>query len=210
MKGNKKQESSGHPTLFAKTIELVFVTFLNLVSLWGFPFDEMDLRYLAKGYLDEKRIEMPQLRENLPGVDWVKNFLRRHKGKLSSRTASNIHRKRAAVTPAMLDEFFTNAHVDLSQVPPENIINYDETNLTDDPGASKFIFKRGTKYPERIVNNNPKAAISLMFAGSASGYLLPVYVVYKASQMWSSWQEGGPPFTRYVGTSIQKIPCSCA
>jgi hypothetical protein len=31
---------------------------------------------------------------------------------------------------------------ELEGVPPENIWNYDETNLMDDPGAKKAIFKR--------------------------------------------------------------------
>lgn len=198
VKNEKKQPTAGHPTLFSETVELTFVTYLNLVSSWGFPFDEMDLRYLAQSYLDEKHIEMPQLNNNFPGTDWAKNFLKRHATELSSRTASNIHRKRAAITPAILDEFFHNAELEFKDIPPENIINYDETNLTDNPGSQKFIFKRGVKYPERIVNNCPKSAISLMYAGTASGHLLPVYVVYKSTQMWSSWKEGGPPLTRFV------------
>lgn len=69
---------------------------------------------MAKFYLNEKRIEMPQLKENLPGVDWTKHFLRRHLKELSSRTASNIHRKRVAITPDLLDKFFNNDHEDLS------------------------------------------------------------------------------------------------
>lgn len=97
---------------------------------------------------------------------------------MSSHTALNIHQKRAAITPNILEEFFTNAENDLRDVPIENIIN-----LTDHPGGTKLIFKRETKYAERIVNNNPKAAVSLMFAGTASGHLLPIYMVYKASQL---------------------------
>ena len=61
-------------------------------------------------------------------------------------------------------------------------MNYDETNLTDDTGRKQAIFRRGTKYPERIMNNT-KSATSIMFAGSAAGELLPVYVVYKAEHL---------------------------
>lgn len=31
-----------------------------------------------------------------------------------------------------------------------------------------------------------------MICGSASGVLLPPYIIFKASQMWQSWTEGGP------------------
>ena len=47
----------------------------------------------------------------------------------------------------------------------------------DDPGGIKGIFKRGTKYPERVMNFT-KSLISIMFAGTASGILLPYYIVY--------------------------------
>jgi len=36
-----------------------------------------------------------------------------------------------------------------------------------------------------------------MFAGTASGYLLPPYVVYKAENLYDSWTEGEPKGTRY-------------
>ncbi len=36
-----------------------------------------------------------------------------------------------------------------------------------------------------------------MFCGSAAGQLLPVYVVYKAGNMYPSWAVGGPKGTIY-------------
>ena len=38
--------------------------------------------------------------------------------------------------------YFDELENKLKGVPPQNIINYDETNLTDDPGRRKMIFKR--------------------------------------------------------------------
>ena len=55
---------------------------------------------------------------------------------------------------------------------PELIYNYGETNLSDNLGKKKYLMKRGTKYPEWVMNNS-KACTSLMFFGSASGELLP-------------------------------------
>lgn len=84
----------------------------------------------------------------------------------------------------------------LAGIPPSRIYNYDETNLTDDPGTKKVISKRGSKYVKRICNSS-KSAISLMFCGNAEGHVIPVYVVYKAESLWTTWTEGGPPNTRY-------------
>jgi len=36
-----------------------------------------------------------------------------------------------------------------------------------------------------------------MFAASASGELLPCYVVYKAKNLYTTWVEGGPKGSRY-------------
>lgn len=89
--------------------------------------------------------------------------------------------------------------IELKDVPPENIVNYDETNLRDDPGRKKVIVKRGCKYPERIMNSS-KSSTSLMFSAARDGTMLPVYVVYKAVNLYDSWTEGGPKFTRYNRT----------
>jgi len=36
-----------------------------------------------------------------------------------------------------------------------------------------------------------------MFAGTAAGQLLPLYVVYKSEAMWDMWRQGGPSNCRY-------------
>ena len=53
----------------------------------------------------------------------------------------------------------------LQNMPPDNIINYDETNLSDDPWHKKVIMKRGVKHRERIMNSS-KSAASIMYAGT--------------------------------------------
>ena len=76
-------------------------------------------------------------------------------------------------------------------MPSDNIINYDETNLTDNPGR-----KREIRYHERSINFT-KTSTSLMLAGTAAGAILPIYVVYKAECMWNTWTEFGPKYARY-------------
>ena len=87
--------------------------------------------------------------------------------------------------------YFNNLQETLEDIPPQNIINYDETNLSDDPGRKKVAIKRGTKYPERIMNSS-KSSRSIMFAGTAAGELLPAYVVCKAENLWDTWTKNSP------------------
>lgn len=191
---NVQQERPGRPRFFTDEEENIFIQNLNLVATWGFPFDLTDLRIMVKGFLDKKGVRERRLKDNLPGKDWAINFIKRHKNEISNRLSANISTKRAALSEEVLDRFFENASELLAETHPSLILNFDETNLTDDPGSKKFIYKRGTRYPERVINST---AISLMYAGTADGQLLPIYVVYKADHLWDSWTLGGPRGTRY-------------
>lgn len=96
----------------------------------------------------------------------------------------------------MLNEYFDNLRTTLDGIPPSNIMNYDETNLADDPGRPKVITKRGCKYPERVMNSS-KSSVSLMYAACADGTILPPYVVYKSLHLYDTWTVGGPNGARY-------------
>jgi len=198
---NRKHEHKvGHPTVFTAEEEKAIVDHINVVAAWGFPFDFFDLRVLVRTYLEKQGRRVKQFANNVPSTDFVRSFLSRHKDKLSLRKCQNIKRNRAGVSANEVKEYFSNLSATLQDgeqpIPATNIFNYDETNLTDDPGTKKSIFKRGIKYPERI-KDSTKSAISVMFCGSASGDMLPAYVVYKAENIWSTWTEGGPKGTRY-------------
>lgn len=66
-------------------------------------------------------------------------FLIRHKDKLALRLCQNIKRSRAGISRETLNGYFYNLKVSLEGIPPSNVINFDETNLTDDPGRRKVI-----------------------------------------------------------------------
>lgn len=64
---------------------------------------------------------------------------------------------------------------------------------------NKMIFTSKVRRPERIMNHT-KTAMTVMFAITGAGKILPPYVVYKAESLWNTWTEGGPPKTRYDRT----------
>jgi len=73
---------------------------------------------------------------NLPGNYWAHSLLKRH-AMVGQRIASNISRARAEVSPTTIAEYFENLENVVDTIPPENIFNYDESNLQDDPGKKK-------------------------------------------------------------------------
>lgn len=165
------------------------------VSYFGFPIDALDLRKIVKTYLDRKGVTIRKFRDNLPGSEWVRLFLKRHPD-LTQRFASNIKVARATVSPEMINTFCDNLQREIVGVDLVNIWNYDESNLVDDPGSKKIITKRDCKYPERIINST-KQSTSVMFCVNTLGETLPPYVVYKATNLYDSWTIGGPDGARY-------------
>ena len=71
----KHQNAPGRMTVFSQTEELGFVKHLMVVSEWGFPMDQMDVRYLAKSCLDKQGRCVSQFKENFPGKEWFKSFM---------------------------------------------------------------------------------------------------------------------------------------
>ncbi|CAH2088822.1 unnamed protein product [Euphydryas editha] len=112
----------------------------------------------------------------------------------------NIKSSRAAVSSDTIKEYFGELGKSLENVPTQNIINYDETNLTNEPGCKKVIVSRGCKYSERKVNHS-KGKISLMISVTGDGKFLPPYIVYKAAHLYDSWTIRGPHNARYNRSS---------
>lgn len=88
----------------------------------------------AKILLEKQGRTVTKFKNNLPGQDWAYSLLKRHKNEYSKRVATNIKRVRAAVSPESIEEYFNNLEKTLEDVPNSNIFNYDESNLSDDPG----------------------------------------------------------------------------
>ena len=192
---NIHPRSLGGQTVLTVDEERVIAENVATLADWAFPLDLNEVQYLVKQYLDT-RGRTSRFINNLPGVDWCKLFMKRHKSIISERRCQNISRKRHEVTAEEVGKYFDNLHDSLENVPACNILNYDETALVDDVGRKKFVFRRGCKYPERVANTT-KTAISVMFAGTATGKLLDPYVVYKSSNLHDRWMEGGLPKVRY-------------
>lgn len=151
--------------------------------------DESDFRMVVRYYLQRKGVTVPKFKDNIPGFDWVKRFLRDHL-ELSVRFTQNIKKVRAGISAETITSYMEHLSKELLGIPPQNIWNY------DDPGNKHAICKRGMKYVDRICNHS-KASTSIMFCGNAEGKLLPPYVVFKADHMWSSWVANGPQGVRY-------------
>ena len=212
--------SHGEQPVFTKQEEDAIIRSVVICSDWGFPLCIENLQMVTKSFLDTQGRQVTRFKNNIPGRDWVYSLIKRHKASLTQRLAANIKRARASVSPEVIRKYFENLQTSTHDVPPSNMFNYDETNMADDPGKKKWLYRRGKKYPENIINHS-KSAISIMFCGSASGVLLPPYVIYKSEHLWDRWTENGPKGhpccedrccssgSRYNRTKSGRIKASC-
>lgn len=184
----------GRPTVLSALEETAICKALNTAASFGYPFTRAKLKEFIQQYLNRKGVTTV-FKDNAPGTDWIKDFLKRNR-QLSERFSENIKRCRAAVSPDIIHEFFDNLENTLRDVPAENIVNYDESNLTDDPGKEKVFATKGSKHAHRVLDTS-KTSTSVMFAISASGDLLPPLVVYKALHCYPEWIENGPEGAAY-------------
>lgn len=184
----------GRPCVLLEEDERSLVQCITAAGEWGFPLTLFDIRLLVKSFLDKKGVTEKRFCNNLPGKDWGMSFLKRQKNILSQRLCQNVKRARANVDEETITAYFDELQTNLEGVDAHLIINYDETNLTDDPGRKHVVVRRGCRHPERIIDTT-KSSTSVMFTAVGNGVLLPPYITYKAEHLYNTWTEGGPKGT---------------
>ena len=142
---------SGRPTELTAEEEKMIVDRLLVMASWGFPFSQKDLREFVKEYLNKKGVVNKTFINNRPTHRWVASFLGRHRC-LTMRMANPLKRARAKVSKEDISTFLTNWEETVEGVPRCNIFNYDETNMRDDPGSSKCIFREVFEIIKKIFN----------------------------------------------------------
>jgi hypothetical protein len=190
------RDTLGRPPALTSTEEKKIVDALIFTANYGIPFTKNDLRRFVQNYLNRKGVRLLTFVNNLPGKDWTKSFLLRNKQHLTIRLSENTKRCRAQINVDKVNEYFDNLEVTPAGVPPSIIVNYDETNLCDDPGQHRVFVQRGSKHSRRYLDAS-KSSTSVMFAIAANGSLLPPYIFYRAKYLYPEWILGGPPGAHY-------------
>lgn len=156
--------------------------------------DGFAIRCLVKSYLDSKGIiQWNNFRENVPGLDWLRAFIKRHC--LTKRFADNVKVSRAEANHEIMNNYFESLQKWLKRIAPDNIFNYDdETNVTDDP-VSKMVIVRGGKNRVARKTHHSKPSTSVMFCGNANGNFLPHATVQIKKcikildKRWTKWNS---------------------
>ena len=110
--------------------------------------------------------------------DWAKSLLKRMgyvKWKACSKAKVDVKRY-----DQLTDEFLLEIKVivNMDEIPPELIINFDQTALNYVPVSHWTMDQEGAKRVE-VVAKDDKRQITAVFAGLFSGHFLPPQLIYE-------------------------------
>ena len=197
----------GGQTVFSAEQEKVFVLHLMTLSDFLIPWAPKELCKYIQYFLDSRGLKEPRFTQNRPGRDWAAGFLDRHDDVLKKRTVVPIVPRKGCMDADDLKLFFDRLRPQLTdpELKPEWILNFDETNLVNNPGSSVAIVRRSEKQKAALMVKHGKEGWSVMFAGTASGRMLPPYVVFKSAAKIPTvnpkWTEPLPPPLCYYDAS---------
>ena len=115
-------------------------TSIEQLADWKVLFDTYGIRCLLQWYLDRTGTVHKAFKNNMPGIDWVRGFIKRNH--LTQRISDNVN---AEVNEDIINNYFNELESSLDGIPATHIFNCDETNITDDTGAKYVVVRRRRK-----------------------------------------------------------------
>ncbi len=110
--------------------------------------------------------------------NWAKSLL--HRMNFVKRRGSSTTKLTVTNFDEIKEQFIidVNAAVELEDIPPQLVINWDQTGISIVPGSSWTMEAKGTKRVE-IVGMGDKRQITAVFCGTLSGEFLPPQLIYQ-------------------------------
>ena len=133
---NFRPKKHGGQTSLSQELEEVLVKSLDQLTDSKVSFDGYDIQCLVQSYFNTYGQHRSRFRDDMPGPNWVRAFIKRHK--LTKYVTGNVKAARAEVTREVLMDYFNDLEKWVN-VSFDRIYNYDETNVTDNPGAKAVI-----------------------------------------------------------------------
>lgn len=181
--GTYQRKSAGNPTKLLGTEEDALQQWILKRAELGFPVNIDKLKQKAEHILRTRTGKQ----ESFVGIQWSYNFLKRHP-ELSQRKPSKVSRASANVSEndlrgwhQKISEFLSENDL-LYQMKhrPDTIINVDETGFQLVPANNTVLGRKGAKAIYEVANGQEKAFVTVMFAVTAAGKLLPPMMLFNS------------------------------
>ena len=174
------RKKQGRPLLLPDELDHQIQEYLKDLRKRGMPINTAVVVAAAEGILLNKNASLAPkdgIEVKLTD-DWAKSLLKRMgyvKRKACSKAKVDVERYEQ-----LKDEFLIEIKVivTMDEIPPELIINFDQTALNYVPVSHWTMDQVGAKRVE-VVAKDDKRQITAVFAGSSSGYFLPPQLIYE-------------------------------
>ena len=190
-------EVGGFKTVFSVEQEKILCDYILYMEAKLFAFDTLEIRELAFDLAKKLKISNPFNGESeLAGIDWVKNFLKRHKQltyrkpePTSAARASGFNKEAVAqffdLYEKVLDEF---------KFAPEDIYNVDETYVTVVPkSCGKVIGMKGKRKIGCLTSAERGKLVTVELCMSANGKYMPPLLIFPLVRRNSEYLNGACP-----------------
>ena len=130
----------GRKIALGEDVEQQIVRCIKVMEQMGMPPPIAELRDMVHDYLEANQLSSP-FHENLPGRDWVSNFLQRHGLSLKKGGMMQLARKSVTSDPFVVFGFYDLLERIIEEKglaeKPGAIYNMDETGFPTDPSKAK-------------------------------------------------------------------------
>ena len=159
-----------------------------------------ELRRFAFELADANSIHIPPswTEHKMAGLDWAKNFMKRHKNDLAIRSpeATSIQRM-TNCNEHNVNSFFDNLDQAFSRgFGPEAIWNVDETGVISVQRPCKIVAKRGAKQVGAVVSQERGTLVTVCCGVNAIGNHIPPYFIFPRVNVQQHWKLTAPPGSR--------------
>ncbi|OQE11280.1 hypothetical protein PENFLA_c074G06585, partial [Penicillium flavigenum] len=134
------------------------------------------------------------------GKNWVTEFVKRHP-LLSSRFSKRYNYERAKCEdPKVIGEWFNLVQKTILQfgIDPDDVYNFDETGFAMGLTATAKVVTRSEYYGRRaLLQPGNREWVTVIECINASGWALPLCVIFKGKVFIESWFDGLPEDWRF-------------
>ena len=191
----------GKATALSSHHEQELAECIKLLAGWGWGFTSEEVKNIVRDFTKEMQIDTP-FTEGRPGDDWFRGFLMRHPDIVPRKTEHLSNARARAEDPEVIKHFFQLFHKVLMDTQVKDmsaqIFNVDESGFVTDPKSQIVLAEKGSKRVTQNIGGSGREQITVNCAASASGKVLPPYVVYQGKNLYLAWTQGGPDGACYT------------
>lgn len=190
----------GPATVLSAEDEEKLASYIVKMSEMGFGLTREDVQVKAFRLVELSGRQHP-FRNGMAGRAWLDGFLQRHP-KLTLRTAQSLSHSRAFnATREVIDDYFAKLGAMYARLniltKPMQIYNVDEVGISVVHKPGKVITEMGRKCVWSVTSAEKGKNHTILACVSASGFVLPPFMIYPRKRIKENIKEGAFPGTSF-------------